>query len=41
MNRKLHRIKSVLVDANQTYKWLTELFGNDSITVAKSYNNAC
>ena len=41
MDRKLNRIKTVLVDQGRTNKWLAEQLGKDPATVSKWCTNAC
>ena len=40
MDRKLNRIKTVLVDNGKTNKWLAEQLGKDPATVSKWCTNA-
>ena len=40
INRKLNRIKTVLVDNGKTNKWLAEQLGKDPATVSKWCTNA-
>ena len=39
MDRKLNRIKTVLVDKGKTNKWLAEQLGRDPATVSKWCTN--
>lgn len=41
MDRKLNRIKTVLVDKGKTNKWLAEQLGKDPATVSKWCTNSC
>lgn len=40
MDRKLNRIKTVLVDNGKTNKWLAEQLGKDPATISKWCTNA-
>lgn len=41
MEKKLNRIKVVLVDKQKTNRWLAEQLGRDQATVSKWCTNAC
>ena len=41
MDRKINRIKTVLVDKGRTNKWLAEQLGKDPATVSKWCTNSC
>lgn len=41
MDRKLNKIKVVLVDKGKTNKWLAEQLGKDPATVSKWCTNSC
>lgn len=41
MDKKLNRIKAVLVDKGKSNKWLSEQLGRDQATVSKWCTNAC
>lgn len=41
MERKLNRIKTVLVDKGKTNKWLAEQLEKDPATISKWCTNAC
>lgn len=41
MDRKINRIKTILVDKGRTNKWLAEQLGKDPATVSKWCTNSC
>ena len=41
MDRKLNRIKTVLVDKGRSNKWLAEQLGKDPATISKWCTNTC
>lgn len=41
MDKKLNRIKTVLVDKGRSNKWLAEQLGKDPATISKWCTNTC